>query len=87
MPYIIDKWFYLGLQLLNPANESLLYAMKAERHKTPNEQCSEMFSQWLQTESKACWNFLIYCLRVPGVNLQNLANDLESKLESRPVSD
>jgi len=86
VPYVGNKWFNLGLQLIDPANESLLYNMKADRHKNFDEQCTEMFSQWLQTESKANWNYVIFCLKAPAVNLKNLAKDIESKLDNR-VSD
>jgi len=60
--------------------------MKADRHKTTDDQCTEMFSQWLQTDMKANWNCIIASLKEPAVNLQSLAKDIEKKLDGR-VSD
>lgn len=79
-PYVGAKWFNLGLQLLKQNDEQKLYNLKANPSRDVEDLCTDMFNHWLQTDSKASWKKVIVALKAPAVNLQCLAQDIDSKL-------
>jgi len=82
-PNVGGKWFTLGLQLIDQAHTSVLFNMKNYLHNTCEDQCIEMFNQWLIIDSKATWNKVIASLKEPAVNLQNLAQTVDGMLDHR----
>ena len=83
VPHASARWYYLGLQLFNQKDVGLLRSMKIETNKSPQEQCTEIFSHWLTTKKKATWNELIKGLNSPSVSLQIVARNIEAMLDNR----
>ena len=82
VPKVSERWYQLGLQLLDPQNEDTLHRMKKET-KPFEDQCTEVFHLWLRNEKKPTWNKLIECLQSPSVKLPNVARDVEKMLDTR----
>ena len=57
--------------------------MKTQAFKSPEEQCTEVFTHWLTSKKNATWNTLIKALKTPAVNLPNLAEKIKGMLDSR----
>ena len=83
VPRVSHKWYNLGLQLFDRRDEGILYNMKANSNKRPEDHCLEVFTHWLATKKSATWQKLIKSLRYQGVNLPNVADDIEKMLDSR----
>ncbi|XP_065907923.1 uncharacterized protein [Dysidea avara] len=76
---ISKNWFDLGVELINDsANE--LNNLQENHPKDAEKCCSKMFQLWLKKCSEATWNQLIKALRVPGIEMFELANKIESML-------
>ena len=82
VPQASPKWYYLGLQLFDPRDEGVLHRMKMEANKPLEEQCTEAFRHWLETEKNATWNYLINSLNSRSVNLPIVAEDITKMLNS-----
>ena len=82
VPRVSCKWYNLGLQLIDPKNATLLDNLKSDSNNA-EEQCTEMFNQWLMTDSKATWNKILIALRSQAVRLENVAQDVEKMLDNR----
>ena len=76
------RWYNLGLQLFDPRDEGVLDSIE-KTHKSPGEQCMEVFKHWLTTKENATWNKLIKSLKSQSVNLPNLAREIKKMLDSR----
>ena len=82
VPKASPKWYNLGLQLFDPKDEGVLYRMKMETNKPLEEQCTEVFRCWLETEKNATWNALMESLKSRSVNLPIVARDIKKMLNS-----
>ena len=77
---IIDigtKWYELGIALLRDDQFNKLGIINSE-HKEVTRCCTEMFIYWLETHSNATWYQLAEALRSPGVELNNVAANVET---------
>lgn len=84
IPHITgNKWYNLGLQLLNDKDEPFLSSLKADQRKNTEEMCTEMFRHWLTTEKKPTWDKVIQALRAKSVNYLSIASDVEKMLDNR----
>ena len=81
-PLVVDVWYDLGLQLLDPDDKSKLDAIKANNSNAPGSACTDMFSLWLQKNPSASWNSLISTIKGPGVNKHDVAYKIEQMLQT-----
>jgi len=81
VPYVGGKWFNLGIQLFKQEDETKLHSLKADHRKDLDDLCTDMFTHWLALYPKASWKKLILALKSRSVNLQNLAEDIDNKLQ------
>ena len=76
---ISKNWFDLGVELINDSvNE--LNNLQEDFPKDAGKCCSKMFQLWLKKSNNATWNQLIEALRVPNIEMFELANKIESML-------
>ena len=76
---ISKNWFDLGVELINDSvNE--LNNIQEDFPKDAEKCCSKMFQLWLKKSNSATWNHLIEALRVPNIEMFELANKIESML-------
>ena len=80
-PLIADVWYDLGLQLLDPEDETKLDTIKYNNPVNANAACTEMFSLWLQKNPSASWNILISTIKGPGVEKHDVAHKIEQMLQ------
>jgi len=74
------KWRDLGVQLLDPANESMLDIIEKDHPQDALRCCQCMLQKWLQTNTDASWGQLLEALRSPCIQLMFLADKIESTL-------
>lgn len=82
IPHVGDKWYSLGVELLEVDQEDKLRLIESNERDVESC-CSKMFRYWLQTHPSANWHHLIAALRSRGVELLSLAADLEKKFSGR----
>ena len=75
-----EKWYDLGIELLDPNDIGELNAIEAEYPSDLNKCCTEMFSLWLKNQPTASWNQLIEALRQPCIELYTLGIKIEQML-------
>ena len=61
-------------------SESELNNLQENFPKDADKCCSKMFQLWLKRCGGATWNQLVQALRVPGIEMFELANKIESML-------
>ena len=83
VPQASARWYNLGLQLFDRRDEGKLNGMKTQANKSPEEQCTEVFTHWLTTKKNATWNTLIKSLKSRAVSLPILAMTIKGMLDSR----
>ena len=76
------KWRELGAQLLNPSPENELNIIENNHRNNVVRCCQCVLEKWLDTTTDAKWDQLIEALRSDAVQLNNLANQLEQKLNA-----
>ena len=69
------------MQLLNPANESVLDIIEEDHPKNIIACCQSMLRKWLETKTDATWNQLLHALRSSCIQLNHLADEIEHKLK------
>ena len=74
------NWYDVGLELLEPEDESKLDEIQTDKGGNVNECCGVMLYLWLQKQPYATWNQLIDALRSPGVELFDVASKIEEML-------
>ena len=79
IPHVGDKWYELGIQLLDANQESKLRSIRANHVHDVKKCCSEMFDYWLETHPDGSWDQLVRALRQPAVELNNLAHSIGSR--------
>lgn len=66
--------------LLHEHQETQIDMLKDNNMKDPENGCMEMFWYWLDTHRDASWQDLLKALRSPGVDLGNVATEIEQML-------
>jgi len=79
IPHVGDKWYELGIQLLDANQESKLRSIRADHGHDVKKCCSEMFDYWLETHPDGIWELLVKALREPAVELNYLAHNIEKE--------
>ncbi|XP_065913178.1 uncharacterized protein [Dysidea avara] len=79
IPYVGNKWYELGIQLLDANQESMLQSIGANHGHDVKKCCSETFNYWLQTHPDGNWDQLVKALRKPAVELNYLAQNIEKE--------
>jgi len=77
IPNVANKWYELGLLLLEPKYENELNIIEADKDDT-RTRCRKMFSKWLNTDKLASWDKLIEALTLIG--LENVASNIKQLL-------
>ena len=72
-----DKWYELGIELLDDDQVTYLESIRANRSEATRS-CTAMFINWLQSHPNATWHQLIEALKAPGVELNNVAAMVEA---------
>jgi len=80
IPDIADKWYDIGVELLDAKDEIVLNNIKADFVENHDKCASEMFQLWLARKSDASWNQLIKAFRQPSIGLNALASNIEAML-------
>ena len=76
-----EKWYDLGLELLEPGDEHQLRLIKSNK-LGKDESCREMLDLWTDRQPNASWNQLIDALRSPGVEMNNVASKIQNLLSN-----
>ena len=75
-----SKWYDLGIDLLEKDDVKELNTIRSQYPADLNTCCTEMFQLWLRKQPTASWNQLLDSLRQPGIDLDNLASEIEQML-------
>ena len=81
VPKVVNKWYGLGIQLLNQPQLPKLDEFRAIYSNDHQGGCVEMLKYWLDITSGATWDDLIHALRAPGLQLLTIADDVEKEVE------
>ncbi|XP_065918803.1 uncharacterized protein [Dysidea avara] len=74
-----EKWYDIGLELLEPVDEPNLRIIKSNRLGKV-ESCAEMLELWIDRQPNATWNQLIKALKAPGIELHSVAAKIGNML-------
>ena len=74
-----EKWYELGIQLLQTGQESKLRLIKTNYRSDVKRCCIEMFSYWLRSHPEASWDQLVKALQKPALELNYLAESIQKK--------
>ena len=77
---IADKWYEIGLELLEQKDERAVRIIKNNNNRNIIECCTEMLELWLKRQPKATWNQLIKALKARGIELNSAASEIEEML-------
>ena len=77
---IADKWYDIGLELLEQKDEEAVNVVKKNNAGNISECCMEMLELWLKRQPTATWNQLIKAIKAPGIELNNAASRIEGML-------
>ena len=77
VPSTTDKWYNLGLQLLDPGHAHVLDTIESEKND-PSTCCRKMFNEWLKSDELASWDKVIKALMVLG--LHNAVSNIKDSL-------
>ena len=79
---IATKWHDVGIELLEQGSEKALQLITANKPGNGNVSacCAEMLQLWLSRQPNATWNQLICALRSPGIQLNDVAMEIEGRL-------
>ena len=83
-----EKWYNLGIELLDPDDVEELDRIEAKHPSDLKKCCTKMFQFWLRKHPTASWNQLIIALRQqqPLIGLNVLAWEIEQMLlKSDPI--
>ena len=78
-----EKWRDIGVLLLDPANEYILKVIEKDHPQDVMGCCKLMLEKWLATKPDASWSQLLDALRTPCIQLNNLAHQIEQKLQRK----
>ena len=86
IPKVSNKWYYLGIQLLNNSQVPKLDEISATYSTDLQRGCVEMFKHWLNITPGATWDDIINALRAPSLLLLSVADDIEKKVKGYKCS-
>jgi len=79
VPSVANKWYDLGLQLLDSNDENELNVIEASDVQNDAKTCCrKMFSMWLKTDELASWQKVIEALGL--IELDNVASKIKDLL-------
>ena len=79
VPSVANKWYDLGLQLLDSNDENELNVIEASDVQNDAKTCCrKMFSMWLNTDELASWQKVIEALGL--IELDNVASKIKDLL-------
>ena len=78
LPHVAVKWYELGLELLDPANEHELEIIEKDAKDDAKMGCRKMFKKWLDSDEEASWEKVIQALT--DIELDEVASDIEERL-------
>ena len=81
VPRVANKWYELGIQLLNESQLPRLDEIRATHSNDRREGCVEMLKCWLNINPGASWDNLINALRTPVLELLATADDIEKDVK------
>ena len=85
IPLVVNKWYNLGLELLEPEHERKLEVIQRNHETDVEKSCRKMFSEWLQTQpDSASWDKLIRVVK--SIKLNNAASHIEKLLNFFNIS-
>ena len=84
---IATKWKDIGVELLEQKDVEKLNVIKRNNAGDCIECCGEMLELWLHKQPKATWNQLIEALKAPGIELDDVASEIEGIFESSTKGD
>ena len=79
-PYITTQWYEIGLELLGEEDEYVLNIIMANYSNDPDKCTREMLQLWLARKSNPTWDQLIDVFRLPDIQLEFLASEIEKLL-------
>ena len=77
---ISDKWYDIGVALLDHGDVSDLDIIKENLHGKVEECAAEMLNLWLARKPTASWGELLEALRKPNIKLNTLAAKIDDML-------
>ena len=77
------RWYELGLILLNEDQESHLDLIKKDYVNNNMQCCMEMFWYWLDSHPEASWRQLIDSLKSSPLELNTVADSIESMCKGK----
>jgi len=83
IPHVGEKWYDLGLQLLDNNQDSELQSIQANHEHDVKKCCSKTLNYWLKTHPDCNWGQLVEALRQPAVELINLAKSIEKRFTGK----
>ena len=81
VPKVANKWYELGIQLLNESQLPRLNGIRAAYANDHQGGCVEMLQHWLNITPEASWDNLIHALRTPVLELLAIAGDIEKEVK------
>ena len=78
MSQLAPNWYEVGATLLDVEQESQLIVIQAN-YNDVTKCCLAMLQYWMKTHPKATWNQLVAALRSPGVDLDDVASEIEKQ--------
>ena len=78
IPNVADKWYELGLILLEPKYENHLKIISVDTQNDARTCCRKVFEEWLRTDKLASWDKVIEALTLIG--LDNVASNIKQLL-------
>ena len=85
VPRVANKWYELGIQLLNESQLPRLDEIRATYSNEHRRGCVEMLKCWLSINPGASWDNLIRALRAPGLELLATADDIEKEVNGQCI--
>ena len=80
IPDIADKWYDIGIQLLDEEDTPQLKLIKTRHGGDVNDCTAGMLQLWQEKKPDANWDQLLQVLRRPSINLNTLASKIEQML-------
>ena len=77
IPKMAHKWFDMGLQL--GMRRAELEIIKSNYDHDCKGACRQMFTEWLNTDTKQSWQKVLIALSSKSVGKKNLAEELAKK--------
>ena len=80
-PLVVEKWYDLGLELLEPKYEKELEVIQKNNSHDVKVCCRNTFRKWLDTKTDASWGELIQAVK--NIELNYAASSIEKFVQSK----